>query len=60
MTNPSNPIGFQKLQHLLKFTIDSINKSLGRIDSDETRQIIDVIAERLDRTRAIGGTSPTP
>ena len=55
-----NPIGFQKLQHLLKFTIDSIHKSLGRISPDDTKQIIDAITERLDRTRAIGGTGPTP
>ena len=50
----------QKLQHLLEFTIDSINKSLGRIDSDKTKQLIDAITERLDCTRAIGGTSRTP
>ena len=56
----NNPIGFQKLQHLLKFTIDSINKSVGRIGPDETKQIIDAITERLDRTRAIGSTGPKP
>jgi hypothetical protein len=55
-----NPIGFQKLQHLLKFTIDNINKSVGRIGPDETKQIIDAITERLNRTRAIGGTDPRP
>ena len=55
-----NPIGFQKLQHLLKFTIDSIQKSLGRISPDDTKQIIDAITERLDRTRVIGSTGPTP
>lgn len=53
-----NPIGFQKLQHLLKATFDSINKSLGRIGPDETKQIIDAITERLDHRRAIGGTGP--
>ena len=51
-----NPVGFQKLQHLLKATIDSINKSVGRIGPDETRQITDAIMERLDHRRAIGGT----
>lgn len=56
----NNPIGFQKLQHLLKFTIDSINKSVGRIGPDETKQIIDAITERLDRTRQIGSTGPKP
>jgi hypothetical protein len=53
-----NPIGFQKLQNLLKATFDSINKSVGRIGPDETKQILDAITERLDHTRAIGGTGP--
>jgi hypothetical protein len=53
-----NPIGFQKLQNLLKATFDSINKSVGRIGPEETKQITDAIIERLDRTRAIGGTGP--
>ena len=56
----TNPIGFQKLRHLLKFTIDNVNKSVGRIGPDETKQIIDAITERLNRTRAIGGTDPRP
>jgi hypothetical protein len=53
-----NPIGFQKLQNLLKATFDSINKAVGRIGPDETKQIIDAIVERLDHVRAIGGTGP--
>jgi hypothetical protein len=53
-----NPVGFQKLQHLLKATFDSVNKSIGRIGPDETQQIINAITERLDRARAIGGTGP--
>lgn len=53
-----NPIGFQKLQHLLKATFDSVNKSVGRIGPDETKQIIDAITERLDHRRAIGGAGP--
>lgn len=51
-----NPLGFQKLQNLLKATFDSINKSVGRIGPDETKQIIDAITERLDHQRTIGGT----
>lgn len=53
-----NPLGFQKLQHLLKATFDSINKSVGRIGPDETKQIIDAITERLDSRRSVGGTRP--
>lgn len=55
-----NPVGFQKLQHLLKATFDSVNKSITRIGPEETQQIIAAITERLDRTRAIGGTGPKP
>jgi len=51
-----NPIGFQKLQKLLKATFDSVNKAVDRIGPDETKQILDAITERLDHTRAIGGT----
>ncbi len=56
----TNPIGFQKFQHLLKFPIDNVTKSVGRIGPDETKQIIDAITERLNRTRVIGGTDPKP
>jgi hypothetical protein len=54
----TDPIGFQKLQHLLKFTIDNVTKSVGRIGPDETQQIIDAITERLNRPRVIGGSDP--
>lgn len=53
-----NPIGFQKLQHLVGATFDSLNKAVGRIGPDETKMIIDAITERLDHRRAIGGTGP--
>lgn len=53
-----NPIGFQKLQSLVKATFSSVNKSVDRIGLDETRQITQAIIDRLDRTRELGGTGP--
>ncbi|MBL8201578.1 MAG: hypothetical protein JNK40_11440 [Chromatiales bacterium] len=53
-----NPIGFQKLQSLVKATFSSVNKSVDRIGLEETQQITQAIIERLDRNRAIGGTGP--
>jgi hypothetical protein len=53
-----NTIGFHKLQSLVKATFNSLNKSLDRIGPEETQQITQAIMERLDRTRAIGGTGP--
>lgn len=52
--NP-NPIGFRKLRSLLLATFNSINKAVGRIGPEETKQITDAIMERLDRRRAVGG-----
>ncbi|MEQ1800894.1 MAG: hypothetical protein ABL989_03160 [Gammaproteobacteria bacterium] len=53
-----NAIGFQKLQSLIKATFSSVNKSVNRIGLEETQLITQAIIERLDRTRAIGGTGP--
>jgi hypothetical protein len=50
-----NPIGFRKLRGLLMATFDSINKAVGRIGPEETKQITDAIIDRLDRHRAAGG-----
>jgi hypothetical protein len=52
-----NPIGFQKLRHLLVATFSSVNKAKDRIGMDETQLIIDAIRERLDRRRELGGTA---
>ncbi len=50
-----NPIGFRKLQSLIKATFSSLNKALDRIGPEETKMITDAITERLDRQRTAGG-----
>jgi len=51
-----NPIGFRKLQSLVKATFSSVNKSIDRIGPEETKLITAAIIERLDKRRALGGT----
>jgi hypothetical protein len=51
-----NAIGFRKLHNLIKATFSSVNKSVDRIGSRETKLITQAIIERLDRKRALGGT----
>jgi len=53
-----NPVGFRKLQSLVKATFSSVNKSVDRIGLEETRQITQAIIDRLDQKRTLGGTSP--
>lgn len=53
-----NPVGFRKLQSLVKATFSSVNKSVDRIGLEETRQITQAIMARLDQKRALGGTGP--
>lgn len=55
-----NPVGFRKLQSLIKATFSSVNKSIDRIGAEETSQITAAIMERLDRARALGGTLKDP
>lgn len=53
-----NPIGFRKLRALVMATFDSLAKAVDRIGPEETKAITNAIAERVERARAAGATTP--
>ena len=53
----NNPIGFKKLRELVIATFDSLNKASDRVGPAETQKMIEVIRERMDRQRQLGGTA---
>ncbi|MBL8225197.1 MAG: hypothetical protein JNM50_07705 [Chromatiales bacterium] len=58
-----NPVGFHKLHLLVKATYDSLEKALGRIGPEETREITDALTARIEHLRAIGegrASGPAP
>ena len=54
-----NEIGFQKLRKLLIALYDSLGKAVDRIGAEETKQIVDAIAEHMERRRDGQGQAGT-
>jgi hypothetical protein len=53
-----NSIGFRKLRDLVMASFNSLNKAADRVGAADTRAMVEAIMERLDRRRALGGSSP--
>jgi hypothetical protein len=51
-----NPIAFEKLRKLVMATYNSLGKAIDRIGPEETKQIADAIAERMQARRDAPGT----
>lgn len=46
-----NPVAFRKLRDLLAATYNSLNKSIDRLGSEETKAITDEIIARIDKRK---------